>query len=170
MSPGHGFWFKKPLYSLDSTVIDLCLSIFPSAKFRRTKGGLKGHVAMDHAGHLPAHDGGRTATGLDRVFSDAVRCIRQVCVRRRLWACERDAPAAFEAWVAVDLELVAQVLTGLQRRHAESPSSAARSCRCVDGLRPAGRCRAAAVLPAPVSACSRRAGGSHFAAAVRTKA
>ena len=53
-SPGHGFRFKNPLHSLDSTVIDLCLSVFPWAKFRRTKGGLKAHVALDHAGHLPA--------------------------------------------------------------------------------------------------------------------
>ena len=63
-SPGHGFRFKNPLYSLDSTVIDLCLSMFPWAKFRRTKGGLKAHVALDHAGHLPAFvtvTDGRTA-------------------------------------------------------------------------------------------------------------
>lgn len=57
-------------------------------------------------------------------------------------------PAALrEAWVAVDFELVAQVLTGLQRRHAERPSTAARSCQRVDGLRPASRCCAPAVLP-----------------------
>ena len=53
-SPGHGFQFENPLYSLDSTVLDLCLSVFPWAKFRQTKGGLKAHVALDHAGHLPA--------------------------------------------------------------------------------------------------------------------
>ena len=53
-APGHGFRFKNPLYSLDSTFIDLCLSLFPWAGFRRTKGGVKAHVALDHAGHLPA--------------------------------------------------------------------------------------------------------------------
>ena len=53
-APGHGFRFRNPLYSLDSTVIDLCLSVFPWAKFRQSKGGLKAHVALDHAGHLPA--------------------------------------------------------------------------------------------------------------------
>ena len=54
LAPGHGFRFRNPLYSLDSTVVDLCLSVFPWANFRRTKGGLKAHVALDHAGHLPA--------------------------------------------------------------------------------------------------------------------
>ena len=53
-SPGHGFRFKNPPYSLDSTVIDLCLSMFPWAKFRRTKGRLKAHMALDHARHPPA--------------------------------------------------------------------------------------------------------------------
>ena len=52
-SPGHGFRFKNKLYSLDATVIDLCLSMFPWAKFRRAKGALKVHVGMDHEGRLP---------------------------------------------------------------------------------------------------------------------
>ena len=52
-SPGHGFRFKNRLYSLDATVIDLCLSMFPWAKFRRAKGALKVHVGMDHEGRLP---------------------------------------------------------------------------------------------------------------------
>ena len=63
-APGHGFRFKNPLYSLDSTVVDLCLSMFPWAKMKRTKGGLKAHVALDHGGHLPAFmavTDGRTA-------------------------------------------------------------------------------------------------------------
>ncbi len=37
------FKFKNPLYALDSSIIDLCLSVFDWAKFRRTKGGLKLH-------------------------------------------------------------------------------------------------------------------------------
>ena len=52
-SPGHGFRFKNRLYSLDATVIDLCLSMFPWAKFRRAKGALKVHVGMDQEGRLP---------------------------------------------------------------------------------------------------------------------
>lgn len=47
------FKFKNPLYSLDSTVIDLCLSIFDWAKFRRTKGAVKLHLLLDCQGCLP---------------------------------------------------------------------------------------------------------------------
>lgn len=51
--PGHQFRFKNPLYSLDSSTIDLCLSVFPWAKFRTTKGAVKLHVGLNHAGYLP---------------------------------------------------------------------------------------------------------------------
>ena len=34
MAPGHNFRFKNPLYSLDASTIDLCLSVFPWADFR----------------------------------------------------------------------------------------------------------------------------------------
>lgn len=54
MAPKHGFRFKNKLYSLDSTTIDLCLSVFPWAKFRRTKGAVKVHVGLDHDGLLPS--------------------------------------------------------------------------------------------------------------------
>jgi IS4 transposase len=40
--------------SLDSSVIDLCLSLFDWAKFRRTKGAVKLHLLLDHDGYLPA--------------------------------------------------------------------------------------------------------------------
>src|SRR5512143_357827 len=41
------------LVSLDSTVIDLCLSMYDWAKFRRTKGAVKLHLVLDHDGYLP---------------------------------------------------------------------------------------------------------------------
>jgi hypothetical protein len=40
----HKFRFKNKLLSLDSTTISLCLTMFPWAKFRRAKGGVKAHV------------------------------------------------------------------------------------------------------------------------------
>ncbi len=49
----HGFRFKNPLYALDSTTIDLCLSLFPWAQFRSTKGAVKLHVGLNQSGHLP---------------------------------------------------------------------------------------------------------------------
>jgi hypothetical protein len=53
VAPHHRFRFKNPLYSLDATVIDLCLTLFPWAKFRSTKGAVKLHLLLDHAGYLP---------------------------------------------------------------------------------------------------------------------
>jgi hypothetical protein len=52
--PGkHRFRFKNKLLSLDSSTISLCLSLFPWAKFRRTKGAVKLHLLLDHDGYLP---------------------------------------------------------------------------------------------------------------------
>jgi hypothetical protein len=53
VAPGHNFRFKNSLYSLDASTIDLCLSVFPWAKFRTTKGAVKLHVGLNHAGYLP---------------------------------------------------------------------------------------------------------------------
>jgi len=50
---GHNFRFKNPLYSLDASTIDLCLSMFPWADFRTTKGAIKLHVGLNHNGYLP---------------------------------------------------------------------------------------------------------------------
>jgi len=47
------FRFKNKLVSLDSTVIDLCLSLYDWAKFRSTKGAVKLHLVLDHDGYLP---------------------------------------------------------------------------------------------------------------------
>ena len=49
------FRFKNKLLSLDSTTISLCLSLFPWAKFRRAKGGVKAHVLLDHDDYMPAY-------------------------------------------------------------------------------------------------------------------
>ena len=53
--PPKKFRFKHKLVSLDSTVIDLCLSAFDWAKFRRTKGAVKLHLVLDHEGYLPCY-------------------------------------------------------------------------------------------------------------------
>ena len=55
LGPGrHRFRFKNKLFSLDSTTISLCLSLFPWASFRRAKGGVKVHVLLDHGDYMPA--------------------------------------------------------------------------------------------------------------------
>ncbi len=53
LAPKHGFRFKNPLYSLDASTVDLCLSVFPWADFRATKGAIKLHVGLNHNGYLP---------------------------------------------------------------------------------------------------------------------
>jgi hypothetical protein len=54
ITPKHKFRFKNSLYSLDATTIDLCLSLFPWAKFRKRKGAIKMHCLYDHSGALPS--------------------------------------------------------------------------------------------------------------------
>ena len=53
MAPRHGFHFRNKLYSLDASTVDLCLSVFPWANFRTTKGAIKLHVGLDHESYLP---------------------------------------------------------------------------------------------------------------------
>ena len=52
--PKHKFKFKNPLYALDSTTVDLCLSLFEWAKFRQRKGGLKIHTLLELGGNIPS--------------------------------------------------------------------------------------------------------------------
>jgi len=47
------FRFRNPLHTLDSTLIDLCASLYDWATYRRTKGAAKLHLVLDHQGYLP---------------------------------------------------------------------------------------------------------------------
>ncbi len=49
----HRFRFKNKIYSLDASVIDLCLSMFDWVAYRQTKGAVKLHLLLDHDGYLP---------------------------------------------------------------------------------------------------------------------
>lgn len=44
----------ETVYALDSTTIDLCLSLFPWAHFRRTKSAIKLHTVLDLRGNIPS--------------------------------------------------------------------------------------------------------------------
>lgn len=44
----------RTAYALDSTTVDLCLSLFPWAKFRRTKAAVKLHTLLDLRGNIPS--------------------------------------------------------------------------------------------------------------------
>ena len=46
--------FKNKLMSLDGSIIDLSVSMFDWAKYRRTKGAIKLHLLLDHDGYLPS--------------------------------------------------------------------------------------------------------------------
>jgi hypothetical protein len=48
-----GVDLHQSLYALDSTTIDLCLSLFPWAKFRRRKAAVKMHTLLDLHGNIP---------------------------------------------------------------------------------------------------------------------
>jgi hypothetical protein len=63
---------QQTVYALDSTTIDLCLSLFPWAKFRRRKGAVKLHTLLDLRGSIPcfvhvSHGKTHDVTVLDRL-------------------------------------------------------------------------------------------------------
>ena len=48
-----GLELKNAVYAFDSTTIDLCLSVFPWAKFRKNKAAVKLHTLLDLRGNIP---------------------------------------------------------------------------------------------------------------------
>lgn len=51
--PQRKFAFDNPLYSLDGSIIDLCLSLFDWAKFRKKKGAIKLHTLLNNKTQIP---------------------------------------------------------------------------------------------------------------------
>jgi hypothetical protein len=49
-----GLELDNAVYALDATTIDLCLSLFPWARFRKTKGAIKMHTLLNLRGNIPA--------------------------------------------------------------------------------------------------------------------
>ena len=49
-----GLQLQETVYALDATIIDLCLSVFPWARFRKTKSGIKLHTLLDLKGNIPS--------------------------------------------------------------------------------------------------------------------
>jgi hypothetical protein len=71
-----GVDLDESLYALDSTTIDLCLSLFPWAKFRKHKGAVKMHTLLDLHGNIPTFisiTDGKVADVniLDEIFPEA---------------------------------------------------------------------------------------------------
>ena len=49
-----GVDLRETVYALDASVIDLCLTMFPWATFRKTKAGVKLHTLLDIRGNIPS--------------------------------------------------------------------------------------------------------------------
>ena len=49
-----GVQLNETVYALDSSTVDLCLSVFPWARFRKTKAGIKLHTLLDLRGSIPS--------------------------------------------------------------------------------------------------------------------
>jgi hypothetical protein len=49
-----GLELEETVYALDSSTIDLCLSVFPWARFRKTKAAVKLHTLLDLRGDIPS--------------------------------------------------------------------------------------------------------------------
>ena len=83
ITPRHKFKFKNPMFVFDATVIDLCFSAFPWAKFRAAKGAIKLHCQLDHSGNIPtfmvATDGKQHEITVARSFfdisADSIYCV-----------------------------------------------------------------------------------------------
>ena len=87
-APRHAFRFRNPLYSIDATTVDLCLSVFDWAKFQKQKGAIKLHCQLDHAGHIPSFvhisDGKlndlKAAEGFFELSADSIYCFDKAYV------------------------------------------------------------------------------------------
>lgn len=82
LTPARKFRFKNPLYSLDSTTIELALSAFPWAKFSKRRGAIKLHYQFENASNLPVFmtvtDGARqdmaVASKEIKLIPDSIYC------------------------------------------------------------------------------------------------
>ena len=54
LEDSFGIDLQNTVYALDSTTIDLCLSLFPWARFRKNKGAVKLHTLLDLRGPIPS--------------------------------------------------------------------------------------------------------------------
>lgn len=51
--PGHGFRFKNKLFSLDGSLLDASMKLFPWADYNKKKSAFKLHIGLDHDGLIP---------------------------------------------------------------------------------------------------------------------
>ena len=95
LAPRHGFRFKNKLYSLDSSLIDLSLAVFPWAYYALGKAAMKLHLGLDHDGMLPAF-----AVVTESRISDLAEARRLVltCQSLKTWLPANWLPAALKGF------------------------------------------------------------------------
>jgi hypothetical protein len=95
LAPRHGFHFKNKLYSLDSSLIDLSLAVFPWAYYALGKAAMKLHFGLDHDGMLPAF-----AVVTESRISDLAEARRLVltCQSLKTWLPANWLPAALKGF------------------------------------------------------------------------
>jgi len=112
LTPQHGFRFKNPLHTFDSTTIDLCLSSFSWARFRATKGAIKLHYQFEHAGHIPSflvvtdakHHDLTVAKQFFDIIPDSIYCVDRGYMNFDWFRRINDAKAFFVTRARCDLE------------------------------------------------------------------
>jgi Domain of unknown function (DUF4372) len=82
-----GVELSETVYALDSTTIDLCLSLFPWGKFRRRKSAVKLHTLLDLRGSIPTNvyvTGGQVhyVNILDQLLPEAGACAGGDCQKQ----------------------------------------------------------------------------------------
>ena len=112
----------RSLYALDSTTIDLCLSLFPWATFKETKGAVKMHTLLDLHGSIPAFITITTGLVHDVIILDDVPIEPESVVAmdrgyldfRRLYAVHR-LPAFFVIRAKINLRFHRQSSTPVDK-------------------------------------------------------
>ena len=77
-----GVQLNETVYALDSSTIDLCLSLFPWARFRKTKAGIKLHTLLDLRGSIPSFIAITEAKLHDVNILDALVSMTRICGKR----------------------------------------------------------------------------------------
>jgi len=65
---------NEGVYALDSTTIDLCLTLFPWAHFRKTKSAIKMHTKINLRGKIPARNGVAKNNADPYFYGENTRC------------------------------------------------------------------------------------------------
>ena len=65
---------NEGIYALDSTTIDLCLTLFPWAHFRKTKSAIKMHTMINLKGKIPASNGVAKNNADPYFYGENARC------------------------------------------------------------------------------------------------